>query len=374
MKAFSLQKRGSILKKININRKKLLGYAGTYVMSVMGAGYASGQEFLQYFVSYGKLGIIGAILAIFFFAWYGYEFMDIGYEIKAYSHGDVLKYLCGKSLGTIFEWILTVFSFSVVAIMLSGSGATLYQYFGINQQFGTVIMAILTMITVLLGVESIVKSTSFFAPTTIVFLLSISIISIILKPDKIWEWGRAIETMNLPKPANNFFISSVIYALYCVLPIVPGIAVIGSKEKNRKLIRYSGILGGVAIGLCIAIVSLAMIINIGDVYNKEVPMLSLARQISPILGIGFVFILLEAIYTTAVVVLYGFATQFAKPGTRKYTVIIIISVIVSTFAGFIPFSTLIGIISPTLGYIGIVVFINIVRRHIHNKNNWSNIK
>ena len=227
-------------------------------------------------------------------------------------------------------------------------------------------MAILTMITVLLGIKGIVKATSFFAPITIIFLLFISIITIITNPNGIIDSGKAIENMNLPKPANNFFISTVIYPLYCVLPIVPGIAVIGSKEDDRNLIKISGILGGIALGACIIIVNLAMTSNINYIYDKAVPMLTLARQISPILAIGFVFILLEAIYTTAVVVLYGFVAQFAKPGTRKYTAIIIISIIVSTFAGFIPFSTLIGIISPILGYIGLIALINIVRRHINN--------
>lgn len=351
------------MKNANIDRKKLFGYAGTYVMSVMGAGYASGQEFLQYFISYGYMGIIGSVLSIIFFAWYGYEFMDIGHEIGAYSHGDVLKHLCGKRIGTIFEWILTIFSFCVVAIMLSGSGATLNQYFGLSQQVGTILMAILTIITTLFGLNGIVKATSAFAPITIIFLLVVSTITIIMNPNGILESGKVIETLDLPKPANNFLISAVIYALYCVLPNVPVIAAIGSEEKDRKLIRISGIIGGVAIGLCLIIINYAMLTDIKEIYINEVPVLNLARQISPILGMGFVFILLEAIYTTAVIVLYGFTTQFAKPGTKKYNIITIIAVIVSTFAGFIPFSTLIGIISPVLGYIGLVVLAGIIRRH-----------
>lgn len=364
---FDRQKRGSNLKDTKVDKRKLFGYAGTYIMSVMGAGYASGQEFMQYFISYGYKGIIGSVLVTIFFAWYGYEFMDIGYEIGSYSHGDVLKYLCGKKIGTIFEWILTVFSFCVVAIMLSGSGATLSQYFGLNQQVGTILMAILTIITTLFGLNGIVKATSSFAPITIVFLLVVSVLTIIINPDGIVESGVVIEKIGLPKPAVNFFVSTVIYALYCVLPNVPVIAAIGSEEKDRRLIRISGIIGGIAIGLCIIIVNFAMLTDIKDIYTHEVPVLSLAKSISPILGIGYVFILLEAIYTTAVIVLYGFTTQFAKPGTRKYTIITIISVIVSTFAGFIPFSTLIGIISPILGYIGLIVLIGIIRRHIASK-------
>lgn len=63
-------------------------------MSIMGAGYAMGQEFLQYFIGYGYMGITGLIIITLFFIWYGITFIDIDYKIKASSQVDVLKYLC----------------------------------------------------------------------------------------------------------------------------------------------------------------------------------------------------------------------------------------------------------------------------------------
>lgn len=65
-----------------------------HIMSVMGAGYAMGQEFLQYFIGYGYMGITGLIIITLFFIWYGITFIDIDYKIKASSQVDVLKYLC----------------------------------------------------------------------------------------------------------------------------------------------------------------------------------------------------------------------------------------------------------------------------------------
>ena len=53
-------------------------YAGMYVGAIIGAGYASGQETLQFFVSYGYIGIVGTIIAVVLFAWYGTMFMELG--------------------------------------------------------------------------------------------------------------------------------------------------------------------------------------------------------------------------------------------------------------------------------------------------------
>ena len=46
-----------------------LGIAATFIGTTIGAGYASGQEILQYFVSFGILGGMGALAiagALFF--------------------------------------------------------------------------------------------------------------------------------------------------------------------------------------------------------------------------------------------------------------------------------------------------------------------
>ncbi len=60
----------------------ILRYAGTYIGAVIGSGFASGQEPLQFFASYGYWGILGAILVIVLFAWYGYLFMAAGYKLR----------------------------------------------------------------------------------------------------------------------------------------------------------------------------------------------------------------------------------------------------------------------------------------------------
>lgn len=103
----------------------ILRYAGTYIGAVIGSGFASGQEPLQFFASYGYWGFLGAILVIVLFAWYGYLFMAAGYKLQTSTHQPVLNYLCGNVVGRIFDWILTFFLFGVLAIMISGGGAAL---------------------------------------------------------------------------------------------------------------------------------------------------------------------------------------------------------------------------------------------------------
>lgn len=99
---------------------RVLAYAGVYVGAVIGAGYASYQEILQFFAGYGFIGIAGAIITTILLAWYGAVFMELGYRLKTNSHKVVCRYLCGNLLGGLADYVLLFFMFGMITIMISG--------------------------------------------------------------------------------------------------------------------------------------------------------------------------------------------------------------------------------------------------------------
>lgn len=103
---------------------KAISYAGVYVGAVIGAGYASGQEVLQFFAGYGFIGMLGAVITMIMLAWYGTVFMELGHQLETNSHRVVLNYLCGKKIGFFADYILLFFMFGVISIMFSGGGCS----------------------------------------------------------------------------------------------------------------------------------------------------------------------------------------------------------------------------------------------------------
>ena len=71
----------------------------------------------------------------------------------------------------------------------------------------------------------------------------------------------------------------------------------------------------------------------------------------------FTLILLAAIYTTSVPILYGFSIRFAEEKTKKFYGVTILAAVVAFIAGMFPFDTLVGTVYPLLGYIGMIVMI-----------------
>lgn len=87
----------------------------------------------------------------------------------------------------------------------------------------------------------------------------------------------------------------------------------------------------------------------------EVPFLEVARQMSPVIGGIFAFILLFAVYTTSVPILYGFSIRFAEDGTSKFKILTLAAGCIAFAAGLVPFSKLVGTVYPLLGYLGLVI-------------------
>ncbi|MGI6604978.1 MAG: hypothetical protein ACOX2S_08100 [bacterium] len=91
--------------------KKLSAFtiAATYVGTVVGAGFATGQEVFQFFVAFGLWGFLGIALASGIFIFFGISVMELGHKLKAKSHLPVIQAAGGRRTSTIIDIIMTFF-------------------------------------------------------------------------------------------------------------------------------------------------------------------------------------------------------------------------------------------------------------------------
>lgn len=142
----------------------------------------------------------------------------------------------------------------------------------------------------------------------------------------------------------------------------------GKTANSPKEALWGGVLGGVLFGAAILTMNLGIMANIGAVYSKAVPTLVLASRISPIFATIFSVIICCGIYTTTVPMLWGNVRMFAEDGTKKAVLIAAGLTALGLVLGMTSFKTLVNIIYPVSGYIGVVLFGFIaVRNHQLNK-------
>lgn len=71
--------------------KRILNIALAYVGVVIGAGLSSGQDLMQYFVSFGKWGIIGTIVLGIISIIFGKIIITLGSYFRSNDHFEVLS-------------------------------------------------------------------------------------------------------------------------------------------------------------------------------------------------------------------------------------------------------------------------------------------
>ncbi len=349
----------------------MLQVAGTYIGTIVGAGFASGQEMLQFFVSFGPMGLWGLLVVTLLFIYFGYIIMELGLKLKVSSHLPVVKETGGTVLGTFSDGIITFFLFGALTAMMAGSGALFTQEYNIHPIVGSLFMAVITLITVLGGFQEIINSISIVVPFLILSAIGVSIASLLM--------ASKVNPMpvSLPQPGflRNWLWSAIIYTSYNSVTAIAILGPLGYEAGNKRLIKNGAILGGLGLGLGAVAIYLALRVNGDIIRDVEVPMIIVAGRISPIVRGIYGVVLLAEIYTTAVGNLYGFAARLCGDAIQKLpsgsqgnlasnkkraSLIITGSTFVAFCASLAGFSNLVKYLYPAVGYCGVITLICLV--------------
>src|SRR5690625_2081105 len=102
--------------------KNILKMGSAFIGIIVGAGFASGQEVLQYFTSFGYAGTLSAIVATGLFAYLGATLTKLGSRMQTTSHKEVIYQISGRYLGVIVDYIIIFTLFGVAVVMIAGAG------------------------------------------------------------------------------------------------------------------------------------------------------------------------------------------------------------------------------------------------------------
>ena len=144
--------------------KRILNISLAYVGVVIGAGLSSGQDLMQYFVSFGKWGIIGTIVLGIISVVFGKIIITLGSYFRSNDHSEVLSQIAGPITNKILDIALIVSCFVVGLVMIAGAGSNLNQQFGLPFWAGGLLCATLIIIVSFLDFEKITGVLGIFTP------------------------------------------------------------------------------------------------------------------------------------------------------------------------------------------------------------------
>jgi uncharacterized membrane protein YkvI len=349
--------------------KTSLRIGAVYISAIIGAGFASGQEILQYFTYYGWIGFAGAILATILFAWLGYQIAELGSKLNAKSHQGVILQLGGKYFGTIVDYIIILACLNATVVMIAGGGSLLNQLFNIPIFIGSAILTICVAITLSLDLKQVINVIGSVTP----FLILMAIILAIYAFSTTTLSMSDVQGLAQPEltASPHWTLSAVLYVSYNVIMAVAILSVVGGSVKDHKVAARGGLYGGIGLGLLVIIMNLGLIVKLDIVEGIEMPTLLFAEEIAPWLMFIMGVIIFGMVFSTAASALYAFVRRVVTPTSNKFKPMVIVFSVIAYILSFVGFSKLIGTVYPMFGYLGmlliIIVFVQWFRLRKGNK-------
>ncbi|MBL3821817.1 MULTISPECIES: YkvI family membrane protein [Bacillus cereus group] len=344
--------------------------AGAFIGLIVGAGFASGQEVLQFFTNFGWVSILGACVATILFAFLGMNLTQLGSRLQTNSHKNVIYYICGSYLGIVVDIIITFFLFGVTAVMMAGAGSIFEQQFGIPSIIGNIIMTVLTIVTVCFNIQRVISIIGLVTPFLLVLVIIIAVYSFITMDMGFNELQQIADKQNAA--ASNWGLGALLYVSYNIAAGAAMLIVMGGTIKDEKKAGLGGIFGGIGLGILILLINLGMLTKLNKITDVDMPILFLANEISPIFGMLMSIVLLGMIYNTAVGMLYAFTARVIKPELPTFKMFVVLFGIVAFSASFIGFTKLVGTIYPITGYLGFILIASITITWLRGKKRMKN--
>lgn len=364
-------------KKSSISIKCMLMTAGAYASYTIGSGFATGQEVLQFFGSWGHpfLTVLVSLLMTIYFSTKCYT---TGEKMAFERPNDCYKYFCGKHLAYFFDFFTIILVFGVLISMFAGCGATIEQYFGIPKYIGAIMLGVAAAIVVMLGLRRVEQVLGCLGVIIIIYVVIIGIYAVATSGTTLAE-----ATANLPQHVengevlqagvfgiHNWVLSALTYGGICLLTGFPFFVSLGKSLHNRKEAVASGIFSGIFFHMGVLLVVMAILLNLDKIIEigAQVPLLASMQIMMPKIAWTFAIVLVLGIFTTVVGYLWLISGRFAEDKSTKSRIIVAVLVVAGIFGGsFIPFSLIINVFYPFAGFVGFVIMLFMIGKDIKGK-------
>lgn len=335
------------------NLINIMGVSCGYAAAVIGAGFASGQEIVSFFVKYGKCSIIGIFIACTIFSLFSCAVLCVCVDKRIYNYADFLNSVFSRGyIRRIMELMTLVFAAASVCVMTACAGEMGIVLAGVPRIVGALIFTAVCGIIFFMGSKKIMEINSALG-AVIVFGIIFSCMYIL----------RFREHQVFANEVS-MTVSGIAYAGYNLLTAGAILSGMSRCLKSRGEALLSSVVSGMMLFIMITLIWGVLSIYYGKINLGEIPMLTMALRQNNILGAFYGVMLFFAVLTTGVSNGFGVLDIAEKKiGRAKGIVIMLITAFCMSGAGF---ANLINTAYRICGYVGMTIVFAVIYNFIKN--------
>ena len=247
---------------------------------IIGGGYGTGRELVEFFLRHGPFGgLLGMLISAFIWSLVLAVSFEFARTFKAYDYRTFFKRLLGR-FWIIFEIIYSIYLLIVLAVVGSAAGVLLRDNFNIPYLWGVIIMLASVGFLTFKGSRLIENFLSIWS-ILLYIVYAVFFIVALMKFGPIIQKNFADSTLN-----SGWALGGFKYALYNLGNIATVLFCLGHIETRKEAVS-AGILGGL-IGIIPAFLFYISVIGVyPQVLPEELPAVFLLGKmgITPLLVI-----------------------------------------------------------------------------------------
>lgn len=347
------------------NVGKVLQIAFTYMGTIVGAGFATGQEILHFFTRYGHMAMLTIIVASIVFVWIGTKTMLIAHDFKAHSYEALNTYLFGNKLAPWVNILTFIILFGITSVMLAGAGTIFSEHLHLSFQFGLIFTMLLTYLILLRGIAAILAVNTVVVPCILTFMVILVATT--------WHSPSAANWVQLESDFSTWqiWLSPFLYTAFNLALAQAVLVPIGSSISNRSILYWGGIVGGIGIGLMLFASHFVLASLMPAVTQFEIPMGIALIDLGKWVQLLFLIVIFAEIFTTFIADVYGLTRQIGQR-IRHSEQVIIASILIGSYCiSQIGFKTLLSTLYPLFGAVSltwlVMMFRRIIRRYTDDR-------
>ena len=338
-----------------MSAKKTTQVALAFIGLMVGAGFATGQEVIQYFISFGVWGLAGALLAGILMVAAGAVIINIGSYFMADEHLAVFRSVSAPVISRFLDISVSLTLLAMGIVMLAGAGSTLEQQFGLPAWIGSAVMLVIVMLTGLLDVNKVTNIISGVTP--LIFLAVIIAFGYAVTQLPVDFAALNDLAVQADSPVSPWWLSAINYTCMALMLGVSMSLVIGGNTLSPRDAGRGGLLGGAVYTVLLLMNAFALLVTFESVGEADVPMLQLFETIHPMAALAMVFVTFVMIYNTCISMFYALGRRVTVNHRKRYVPVFLGICVLGYVISLVGFGTLMSVVYPVIGYVGMVLVV-----------------
>jgi len=330
------------------------GTASTFVATVVGAGFASGQEILQFFVAFGDRGYLGAVLSVALLTVSALSAVLMADRFgTAASYRQVLEQVIPPRLVLLFDCMFSTALLTGTAAMLAGSGALAAHLLRSGGYVGTLFTAATVALILHRGLPGVIAVSAVLTPLLIAGISVITVAALTGPPPGGAQMG--VTGSLIP----TWWLGSFSYASLNSIPLIALFGSSGSRTGATAGVIKGICLGGIMLLILVFTITGLLRLTSAAALQEEIPMLGVAGFYTGLSGVYIYGVIIWlAMFTTALTNAQGLLVrvgQLLPALAADDCLCIVISVaLLMASAGF---RVIVSHFYPAVGYMGLIVLL-----------------